>query len=36
MHNFVHEKSYKNFVFHNVSTQEYQEQKIGQNNIYMA
>jgi hypothetical protein len=34
--NFVHEKSYKNFVFNDLSTREYQEWKIGKYNIYMA
>jgi hypothetical protein len=36
MRYFVHEKSYKNFVFNDLSTREYQEWKIGQDNIYMA
>jgi hypothetical protein len=36
VHNFVHEKSYKNFVFNGLSTREYQEWNIGQYNIYMA
>jgi hypothetical protein len=36
VHNFVHEKSYKNFVFYDLSTREYQERKIGKYNIYMA